>query len=273
MKEIISNSWSREMELLRQAVHRAGTKVTQSLAGDLNTKQKANGDFVTWIDFEVNRILKESIKEDFPDDGWLSEETQDSSERFSKRRVWIVDPIDGTRELIKGIPEFAISAALVQDGIPVVGIIFNPLKDEFFSAVRGEGVYLNEQRVDGTRARTSRLSILASRSEFRAGKFKPFEPHANIQPVGSIAYKLALVAAGKADATVSLDPKNEWDIAAGVLLVEESGGKVTDKQGAPFVFNQRNTLVSGVVAACVGTYEAVEILIRENTTRPGQNLD
>lgn len=254
---------NREMEQLRQAVQLAGIAVVQCVFGDLNTKQKENGDFVTWLDLEVNRILKESIKADFPDDGWLSEETQDNAERFGKQRVWIVDPIDGTRELVNGIPEFAISAALVQDGIPALGVVFNPLKDEFFSAIRGEGVYLNGQRVLGTRAPAKRLSILASRSEFKAGKFELFEPHANIQSVGSIAYKLALVAAGKADATVSLDPKNEWDIAAGVLLVEESGGTVTDLQGTPFVFNQRNTLVSGVIAACDGAHTAVDTLFRQ----------
>ena len=252
------------MDCLQRALRLAGAQVVQSVSGDLNTKQKANGDFVTWLDLEVNQILTKSILEAFPGDGWLSEETQDSSARFAKRRVWIVDPIDGTKELVSGIPEFAISVAFVEDGLPVLGAVFNPLTDEFFSSVRGEGAYLNGQRVSGTSATTDRLTILASRSEFRAGKFKPFEPHANIRPVGSIAYKLALVAAGKADATISLDPKNEWDIAAGVLLVLESGGRVTDKEGAALVFNQRNTLVSGVVAASAGAWKVVDRLIHES---------
>ena len=251
-----------EMDQLRKAMQRAGKSVLQSITNDLNTKCKANGDLVTRIDFEVNRILKECLMKNFPEDGWLSEETLDSRDRLKKKRVWIVDPIDGTKELVGGIPEFAISVALVQDQRPVMAAVYNPITDELFTASRGEGIWLNGEPSRSGRLVGERLVILASRSEFKNGKFKPFERYAEVRPVGSIAYKLALVATGKADATFSLGPKNEWDIAAGVLLVEESGGRTADREGISFLFNRANTLVNGIVAARADAYAKVETLIK-----------
>ena len=108
--------------------------------------------------------------------------------------------------------------------------------------------------------------LLASRSEVKRGEFEPFEPFAQIRPCGSIAYKLALVATGIADATFSLGPKNEWDIAAGVLLVNESGGNAANRNGTPFIFNQRTTLVDGIVATTRDALEPVKILIDRVTS-------
>jgi myo-inositol-1(or 4)-monophosphatase len=259
----------REMNQLCDAVRKAGGNVLQHMAEDLDLKQKANGDFVTRVDVEVNGILKDFLRKHFPEDGWLSEETQDNPARLAKKRVWIVDPIDGTKELISGIPEFAISVALVEEGLPVLAAVYNPARDEMFSAARGCGVWINgvkigrspERPVESSGlSRPERLTILASRSELRDGKFKPFEALAEIRAVGSIAYKLALVAGGKADATFSLDPRNEWDIAAGVLLVQEAGGIVTDRTGSAFVFNRPNTLVNGIVAASADAYARVKAL-------------
>lgn len=175
-----------------------------------------------------------------------------------------MDPIDGTEEFVKGLPEFAVSVALVQNGLPVMAVIYNPATDELFYAARGQGAYLNGKAINITCPSREKLTILASRSQFRKGKFKAFEPFAEIRPVGSIAYKLALVSAGKANATFSLEPKNEWDIAAGVLLVEESGGTVTDKEGLPFTFNRAQPLVDGIIAASSGAYSQVKLLIVEH---------
>lgn len=245
-----------------RAIRAAGMTLVKAAESGFTTEHKENYDPVTSADLEVNHILKELLLTSFPDDGWLSEETRDSPERLSQQRVWVVDPIDGTKEFVAGIRQFAISVALVEDGVPVVGAVYNPLAGELFTAVRGEGTLLNGRPIRAERPERNRLMVLASRSEVKRGEFKPFEASAEIQPVGSIAYKLALVADGRADATWSLGPKNEWDIAAGVLLVQEAGGLVSDRTGRPFRFNQANTLVNGILATTAAAREEVFRLIQ-----------
>lgn len=251
----------RELNILCKAVRKAGEVILQVANDSFSTAYKENLDPVTVADLEANRILRETLLGNFPDYGWLSEETCDHPERLTKKRVWIVDPIDGTKEFISGIPEFTVSVALVNEGCPMLASVYNPATGEFFTAIRGEGAWLNGNKIQANHPFRDRPVILASRSEIQRGEFQPFEPYAVIQPVGSIAYKLGLIAAGRADATFSLGPKNEWDIAAGVLLVEEAGGKVTDKEGMPFTFNRPNPLVNGIIAATKNTYRLTRALI------------
>src|SRR5262249_28046095 len=149
------------------------------------------------------------------------EESVDDLSRLEKSRVWVVDPLDGTREFVAGIPEFAISVALVEDGRPVAGGICNPATQEMFIGSIGYGGTYNNQPVRSTQKSSLRDAlVLASRSEVSRGQWKRFEgANFRIRPTGSIAYKLALVSAGLADATLTLTPKNEWDIVAGAALV------------------------------------------------------
>lgn len=256
----------REMGELQKAVVRAGKAVVELAKNGFGTELKNNRDPVTTADTEANRILKELLLDGFAEYGWLSEETSDDLVRLEKNRVWIVDPIDGTKEFITGIPEFAVSVALVEKGVPVLAALFNPATEEFFSAIRGQGAWLNGEPIHCKQATAGRLRVLASRTEVSKGLFQPFEPYIEVKSVGSVAYKLALIAAGRADATFSLEPKNEWDIAAGVLLVEEAGGRVTDNKGTCFVFNQAQTLVSGIIGASAGAYDRVQEL---RTASPG----
>ena len=251
----------REIDELRKAVLEAGKAVSELAKNGFEIELKSNRDPVTSADAEANRILKEALMNNFPEYGWLSEETCDDHDRLARRRVWVVDPIDGTKEFITGIPEFAISVALVEDGFPVLCALYNPATAECFNAVRGKGVWLNGEPIHCRQAVSERLTVLASRTEVTKGLFRRFEPYIELTSVGSVAYKLALVAAGKADATFSLEPKNEWDIAAGVLLVEESGGKATDNKGTPIVFNQARTLVSGVIGAAATAYGPIQELL------------
>jgi myo-inositol-1(or 4)-monophosphatase len=221
---------------------------------------KENKDVLTEADLLANQILQARLLKAFPDDGWLSEESVDHASRLNKRRVWVIDPIDGTREYIAGIAEYAVSAALVEDGQPVMACVFNPETNEMFSAVLGAGAYLNGKRVHCRSACADKLLLLASRSESIRGEWERFRAH-DVKIVGSIAYKLGLVAAGFADATFSLGPKNEWDIAAGVLLVKEAGGLATDKDYRPFVFNQSQVRVNGIVAVSNVAQRQVATLI------------
>jgi len=236
-----------DLELAERAAREAGKVILGYYQDEYEIQEKGKGNPVTTADLEADKVLESTLLGARPDDGWLSEETADSPARLDCSRVWIVDPIDGTKEFIKGIPQFAISIALAAEGQIVVGVIYNPAKDELYSAARGLGLTLNGKPAHvSDLTDLSKASILASRSEVARGEFDVFKDDYEITPIGSIAYKLALVAAGQADLTFTLTPKNEWDFAAGSLLVTEGGGRVLVLGGHPQTFNCPDPLVTGV---------------------------
>jgi myo-inositol-1(or 4)-monophosphatase len=237
-----------EREIISDAVRRAGQSVMQLALGGFETQVKKDRSPVTSADLEVNRILKETIDKHFSTDGWLSEETPDGPDRVENKRVWVVDPIDGTKYFINGVPEFTISVALVEDGRPVLGVVFNPATGEFFSAIRGSGATLNDHPIHIRESQGPRLTLLVNPPSFQRGRFQPLESEADFRPMGSIAYTLALVAAGRADGTINLDRLSEWDIAGGVLLVEEAGGLATDYLGSALQFNRPDPSIRGILA-------------------------
>lgn len=240
----------KEGAILIEAVISAGDTI-RALSNKNHVKFQKKGDnsLLTDADIQANQILKEQLLHNFPKYGWLSEETNDRMIRLGKKRTWVVDPLDGTKEYINKIAEYAISAALVENGAPILAAVFNPATNELFYAAEGQGAWMNDKQIFCTQTCNKKIKILASRSEVAKGDWQCFMEHFNVSPMGSIAYKLALVAAGKADATFSFEPRSEWDIAAGVLLVQESGGIVHDLSGRPFMFNQKNTRVNGVIAS------------------------
>lgn len=242
-------------------VKQAGRIIEDIAANGFETNYKERMDPVTTADYAANNHLKEHLLDLLPEAGWLSEETRDSEDRLSKEYVWIVDPVDGTKEFVERVPQYAVSVALSRHGEVILGVVYNPAQDECFSALKGAGAWLNHQPIDCVYPSVKRLLVLGSRSEIKRGEFERFEGHADVQAVGSIAYKLALIAAGRGSTTFSLGPKNEWDIAAGVILVEAAGGRATDKAGVPFVFNQKDTLTNGVLAATSEDYGGVLALI------------
>ncbi len=248
----------------REAVHQAGEKLRSYYTSQYTIRHKSGGNPVTSADIEANHVLQDALLGAFPESGWLSEESSDDGERLRKEWVWIVDPLDGTLEFIRGIDEFAVSVALVQDGTPVVAVIYNPAIGSMSHCRRGSGTFRNGQPAHvSDRSELDGATVVASRSETRRGLFDSFEDTLEIKPTGSIAHKLAEVAGGRADLTVSLAPKNEWDICAGVLLAEEAGARVTDLDGRPFVFNQPDTLRNGVIAANPSLYPELFRLVAE----------
>jgi len=253
------------LNVARQATLEAGAAIRSYFKHSYEIRDKGHDNPVTAADLAADRILRERLMAAFPDDGWLSEETVDDPARLDRRRIWVVDPIDGTKEFIMGIPEFAISVAMVMGCDTQLGIVYNPSTDEFFHAVRGGGAYLNGDPVHVTqRAEVAGAHIPASRSEFKRGEFDGLLLPVKVTPTGSIAYKLALVAAGRADATWSRGPKNEWDICAGVLLAQEAGGRVTDLHCQPYCFNQYDPLVDGIVASNGQLHTGVMALIQRD---------
>ena len=201
---------------------------------------------VTDADRASDEYLKTILTSEFPRYGWFSEETKDSPERLLKDRVWIVDPLDGTKEYIEKVPMWVVSIALVENKVPVLGILYNPVKEELFSAVKGEGANLNGERVAcSTKTDPSEMVILNSRTETRDGLWLPYKDEfKKLKGVGSVAYKLGLAGAGKADIFATLRPKNEWDICAGHCIVNEAGGKMIDLNGAEVTYNNENTLIT-----------------------------
>jgi myo-inositol-1(or 4)-monophosphatase len=164
----------------------------------------------------------------------------------------VVDPIDGTKEFIEGVPQFAISIGFVVEGRPKVAIVFNPAKSRFYKAAAGQGAYLNDSVIRVTpRNDINGALLLVSRSEPQK-RFQVFVEHCDIRPVGSIAYRLAKVAGGDGDGTLTFRTIYEWDICAGVLMVEEAGGKVVDGDGNVLTFNRQLPKHRGVVAANAG---------------------
>jgi len=243
----------RELAKLIDAIQNAGARVRELVRIGFEVQTKPDRSPVTTVDHEVNRILHEMQRREFPQDGWLSEESPDDPARLTNRRVWIVDPIDGTKALVNRMPEFCISAALIERGAPVVAAILNPSTDELFTAVRGSGLLLNGARVTPSPGRDVNPVIMVSAWELRSGRWSALAETARCRPMYSIANALALVAAGRVQATFTIEPENEWDLAAGVLLVEESGGAISDAVGNPFVFNQPIPKFHGVIAVAATT--------------------
>ncbi|WP_067618661.1 3'(2'),5'-bisphosphate nucleotidase CysQ family protein [Alicyclobacillus acidiphilus] len=239
----------RECEVLEAAVRKAGKEVVRISKEGYETSRKADDDILTTADLAANRILLDAVRDAFPDDGFLSEESVDNGTRLTRKRVWIIDPIDGTKEFVRGLPEYTISVALVVDGVPELGVVYNPMTDEYFLAQRGFGSYLDGKRTHVRQLHGRQPLVLCSRTEWQRGYLARYDGIVQVRPMGSIAYKLALVSAGLADATFSMGRKHDWDIAAGILLVQEAGGTVTDKHGHEIRFHRETTLVDGIVAA------------------------
>ncbi|OIO61001.1 MAG: 3'(2'),5'-bisphosphate nucleotidase CysQ [Alphaproteobacteria bacterium CG_4_10_14_0_2_um_filter_63_37] len=213
-------------------------------------KDEAGKDPLTLADLAVDRFLHEALGALLPEAGWLSEETADDTGRLDKELVWIVDPIDGTKEFTQQIPEYGVSIALAQRGQPVIGAVFNPATDELFHAHKGAGAWLNDQPIQvSARAELAGSTCLFSRSEAKKGLFTPLE--ATLTPIfaGSIAVKLAWLAAGRSDTFLTLVPKNEWDYAAGILIVEEAGGRCSGRKDVDLILNQARTKRPHLIAS------------------------
>ena len=243
--------YAEEMAVAEKAATEAGALVMGLFKGKYDVQEKSKNNTVTTADLEANRIIRETISRNFPQDGWLSEEDTDSAHRLGVSRVWVIDPIDGTKEFIEGVPQFAISIGFVVDGRVKVAVVFNPAKSRFYKAAAGQGAYLNDQPIQVTsRSAIDGAKLLVSRSEPQR-KFQIFAERCEIKPVGSIAYRLAKVAGGDGDATLTFRNIHEWDICAGVLMVEEAGGKVVDGNGDSMLFNRQSPKHRGVVAASI----------------------
>jgi len=254
-----SEKAERKLDLPRieRALQAAGKVLEEFQSGATPVGRKIGREIVTAADHRVNERLREILTQE--GEGWLSEETTDDLARLQRRRVWIVDPLDGTREFVAGIPEWCVSIGLVEDGRAVAGGILNPATGEVFLGSVETGVTRNGKAVS---TRTNRelqdMLVLASRSEAGRGEWTclrdaPFR----VQPMGSVAYKLARVAAGLADATWTFTPKHEWDVVAGAALVRSAGGLVMTPDGREPTWNRPEPFLKGLMAFAAEGAEAL----------------
>jgi len=244
-----SNSYADILERIHAALEATHAVFARFTPGAIETEYKVGHDPVTEADRALDAVLrKELLREG---EGWLSEESVDDPIRLQRSRVWVVDPLDGTREFVKGIPEFCASVGFVENGRPIAGGIYNPATHETFLGSVDSGVTYNGKPAQPSQRKTlDGALVLASRSEVKRGEWKRFENAAfKIRAMGSVAYKLALVSAGLADITFTLTPKNEWDVVGGAALVQSAGGFVSTLEKTDLTANRRDPLLSGLLAS------------------------
>jgi Archaeal fructose-1,6-bisphosphatase and related enzymes of inositol monophosphatase family len=219
---------------------------------------KSHDNPVSDVDLAVDARLKAVLGAMVPEAGWLSEETADNDARLSRRAMWCVDPIDGTRDFIRGRPGWAVSVALVVDGTPELGVLYAPALDELWVAQRGEGAQLN-----GEPLRASRRTQFGGARVPADNLPKIDRDLVMVTKPNSIALRMALVADDRADLVATLRWGFEWDVAAAALIATEAGATVTDAFGAPLVFNTPRAQAFGVIACAPGIHDAVVARLRD----------
>jgi myo-inositol-1(or 4)-monophosphatase len=254
--------WRADLELARAAALLAGEIALRTFGSRHDVEWKAVDQPLTQTDLAIDRLLREMLTAARPEYGWLSEETVDEPDRLQRERVWIVDPIDGTRSFIAGRPEFTVSIGLAEAGRASVGVIYNPVRREMFTAIRGHGAHLErDESHSPLSVRTApgrRRQALASSGDVAAGRLAPLGDDWRVKPVGSTAYKMALVASGAADVFVTPSGRSEWDVCAGDVIVAEAGGSATDLAGQPLQFNRPRPELAGIIAAAAGVAEDIQ---------------
>ncbi len=237
-----------DRDLLKEVVRKAGALAKTHY--DLNSAEirvKSNNSPVTDADIAVNTFLLTELMRARPDYGWLSEETKDDGSRREKSRVFVVDPIDGTRAFIKRRPHFVVSVAVIENGRSVAGALYNPLTEEAFDAHLGGGAALNGKSISASDyAQIKDCRMIGYDFKFKAQKIWPAMTY---EARNSMAYRIALVACGQADATIAFTPKCDWDLAAASLIASEAGATITDRDGNTLEFDRDGVVKSGVICS------------------------
>ena len=230
--------------------------------GDFRQWEKGDASPVCEVDLAVDAFLRERLAALDPRAGWLSEETADAPDRLARHRVWVVDPIDGTRDYVRGRDGWCVSVALVERGRPVVGVLDAPARGQVWRAAAGGGAWLGE-----TRLRASDRTALAGARIPADALPKADRLFACVAKPNSIALRIAMVAAGEADLIATLRWGAEWDIAAAALIATEAGARVTDALGLPLAFNKPEPQAFGVLASASGLHRAAVDHLAERAHR------
>ena len=231
------------------AIIEAG-KIALNLQKKVKVKYKSENQPVTNADIEINNFLLDFLKQKTPNFGWLSEESIDDKSRFDSDFFWCLDPIDGTRSYILGKPEYTISLALIKNFKPIFGIVYNPSTKEYFQAEENKGAFCNKTKIKvNSKRKFEFCSLAVSNSEINILKSYNFFNSNNVKRIGSIAYKIALVAKGEIDIAISLTKKNDWDLAAADLIIREAHGTIMDTNGKKIIYNTQDLKINSIMAA------------------------
>ncbi|MEA2873947.1 MAG: monophosphatase [Hyphomicrobiales bacterium] len=250
---------------LEAAVREAGALAARSFQTTVKSWDKTGGSPVSEVDMAVDKFLRERLMRVAPDCGWLSEETEDDLIRLESPRMWIVDPIDGTRAYLAGRTDWSISVALVENGRPALAAIFAPMQDALYLAATGEGATLNGTAVKAT-AGADFDTAHAAGPKPMLERLAPVAPRLVAEPkVFSLALRLARVAAGTLDLAFASENSHDWDLAAADLLVHEAGGALTTFAGQQLIYNRADPLHGALVAAGRSRHEAFLALVRART--------
>jgi myo-inositol-1(or 4)-monophosphatase len=239
-----------DIDLIVEAARAVGEVAVRMQAEGLDVAIKEGGSPVTNADLHVDQLLKQRLGAARPNYGWLSEETADDIARLSQRRLFVVDPIDGTVAFMKGRPWWAVSIAVVEDGRPVAGVVHAPALNETYIATKGGGATLNGRPIRASDvADIEDCAMLGDARMFLDPRWPRAWPAMKVETRNSIAYRMCLVASGAFDAAIAMTAKNEWDLAAADLICAEAGALATDHLGRAFVYNDPNPLAPSLICA------------------------
>ena len=239
-----------DLALIVAAAHAAGALARDLRHRGLEVEYKADNSPVTNADLATDTLLTETLRSVRPGYGWLSEETADATDRLDRRRIFVVDSIDGTRAFLNDKPWWAVSIAVVEDGLAVAGVVYAPEFEETYAAIAGQGATRN-----GLLIRPSATAMLedcrmaGDPGLFRHPAWPQPWPSMRVEPRNSTAYRMCLVASGDFDATVAPVRKSDWDVAAGDLIAREAGCFVGDHRGRAFRYNQPRPSQASLICA------------------------
>lgn len=250
-----------DVGLLANAAYEAGKVALGFFGANPKTWAKAGDSPVTEADIAVDNLLKHRLMTSRPGYGWLSEETADTPDRMATSRLFVVDPIDGTRAFINGDPRWAVSVAIVEGTRPIAAALYQPATDDLLVAARGRGAWRRHARLQASgRTQMTGANLSAPR------KFTTLEHAIDglgitlAVPVPSLALRIAHVATGFTDVAFAFPRSHDWDLAAADLIVEEAGGRLADIEGETLVYNRVVPRHPALIAAGPGIFDAFRSL-------------
>ena len=273
-----------ELETAIALAREAGDVILEFYENGFEVEEKFSKDNfsepVTEADRASSELIVEGLKNAFPEDGILSEEAADTDERLTKQRVWMIDPIDGTRGFIEKAGDFAVQIGLTENGKPIVGVVFQPINDRLYFAVKSVGAYLIEKQGEMKKLSVSdkfdfrEMTLAVSRSH-RSPKMTNLVNYfgfKNELPHGSVGLKIGLLAQQKADLYIHLSPRTKfWDTCAPQIILEEAGGKLTDLFGQEIVYDIQDVQnYNGVLATNGTAHETVLAHLKSLLTKFGR---
>lgn len=257
-----------DVELVAKAARAAGDIGLEYFKKDPDVWTKGNDSPVSEADIAIDEYLKETLLVARPNYGWLSEETEDNEDRLSKDRVFIVDPIDGTRGFIQGTENWMVSIAIVEQGMPTVGVLYGPVMDKLYIATRGGGATCNGDMIspaNGCDLSQGEFAIPARTAEAIQQSLQAKMNRA--RHIHSLAYRIALVADGGLAGTIARPSAQDWDVAAADLILREAGGSFTDLDGALPLYNRASTKHDWLLASGQAVKTPLKNALREAIER------